>query len=82
MALTIVAGVFLLIYSRSQNAVWVGLLLGGLLGFLASFYFLVSDLAVNEIDWVLVYRFAVVGTLVGAGLEILGLIARALGRGD
>lgn len=63
--LAIIALILLAIYRNSRNAVWGGLTLGIIIGILWKF--------IGGIDWYVVVKVAIVGTMLGFGTELLGM---------
>jgi hypothetical protein len=62
----IVVVILLIIFWRGRNAIWGGLTLGIIVGFIITIF--------NEggFDWSLVVRGAILGTIIGFGAELLG----------
>lgn len=70
--LGILAAILLVVFWRIRNAVWGGLTLGIVAGFIAT---VVLALKGQGFDWSVVGKFTVTGTLVGFIAELLGKIS-------
>lgn len=68
--LVIIALVLLAKYWGSRNAVWGGLTLGIIIGLIWKF--------VGGTDWYILVKVATVGTLLGFGAELLGMLSDRL----
>ena len=64
--------ILLIIFWRKRNAVWGGLTLGVITGFIAAVYFFLWG---SGFDRYLIGKFAVVGTLLGSIAELLGKVS-------
>ena len=69
---TICAIILLVIFWRARNAVWGGLTLGIVFGFIVAVFFIFKG---KGFEWELIGKFAVSGTLVGFAVELLGKIS-------
>jgi 4-hydroxybenzoate polyprenyltransferase len=67
--LGITAVILLIIYWRKRNAIWGGLTLGIVVGFIVTVVFAFKG---QGFDWSLIGKFTVIGTLVGFLAELLG----------
>lgn len=64
----IIAIILLIIYWKKRNAVWGGLTIGIILGFIITiFYFLKG----NEFSWFIIGTSAILGTIIGFFAELL-----------
>lgn len=68
--LTVIALVLLAMYWDSRNAVWGGLTLGIIIGVLWKF--------IGGTNWYMVVKVAIAGTLLGFGVELLGMLSNYL----
>ncbi len=68
--LVVVALILLAIYWNNRNAVWGGLTLGIIIGLLWKF--------IGGTDWDMLIKVATVGTLLGFGVELLGMLSDSL----
>ncbi|MDP3729687.1 MAG: hypothetical protein Q8R26_02985 [bacterium] len=66
---SIIAGILLFLYWHTKNAVWGGLTIGLIIGLLFLFYSFFNGSVLN---WYVVGKGAIIGTLVGFGAELLG----------
>ena len=72
--LSVMALILLAAYWNSRNAVWGGLTLGIIVGVLWKFF--------GGIDWYAVVKVATIGTLLGFGTELLGMVSDYLKNKD
>ena len=68
--LAVIALILLAIYWNSRNAVWGGLTLGIIVGLLWKF--------IGGTDWYILVKVATIGTLLGFGAELLGMLSNHL----
>ena len=68
--LAVVALILLAMYWSRRNAVWGGLTLGIIIGVVWKFF--------GATDWYIVVKVATVGTLLGFGAELLGVVSDRL----
>lgn len=68
--LVVVVLILLAMYWNSRNAVWGGLTLGIIIGVLWKIF--------GGTDWYIVVKVATVGTLLGFGAELLGMVSDRL----
>ena len=68
--LVIIALIVLAMYWNSRNAVWGGLTLGIIIGVLWKMF--------GETAWYIVVKVATIGTLLGFGAELLGMVSDRL----
>jgi predicted membrane-bound spermidine synthase len=67
--LSIITAILLIAFWRTRNAVWGGLTLGIVVGFIVTVVFAFKGQGFN---WSLIGKFTVIGTLVGFLAELLG----------
>jgi hypothetical protein len=60
----------LIVYSHSRNAIWGGLTLGLVIGFIIV---LSGILRGTEATWIIIGKSGIAGTLIGFGAELLGI---------
>lgn len=65
--LSVISLILLAIYWNSRNAVWGGLTLGIIVGVLWKIF--------DGIDWYVIVKVTTVGTLLGFGAELLGILS-------
>lgn len=70
--LGIITIVLLIIFWRKRNAVWGGLTIGILIGFIVAVVYLFKESGFN---WYIIGKSAVSGTMVGFIAELLGMIS-------
>lgn len=70
--LAVVAVILLVVYWNKKTAVWGGLTLGLVIGFVMALF--------PGFDWYVVAKGGIVGTLIGFGAELLGMISNGMGR--
>jgi len=75
--LGIVAIVLLIIYWRSRNAVWGGLTIGIIAGFIIAIFFIFKG---NEFPWYIIGKVAVSGVMIGFAAELLGKLSDFIKR--
>lgn len=75
--LSIITIVLLVVFWNKRNAVWGGLTLGIVIGFIISSLFVFRG---EGFDWHIVGKTAVVGTLLGFIAELLGRVSDYLRR--
>ena len=66
--LGVVAAIALFLYLRIGNAVWGGLTLAVIVGLITSIF--------NGFEWLTLVKWAIVGALVGFGLEVLVAVSK------
>ena len=69
--LGIITAVLLIVFWKKQNAVWGGLTLGIIIGFIIALFFISKG---NNFDWYIIGKSAVIGTLLGFSAELLGKV--------
>jgi len=74
---SIIAAMLLVVFWRRRNAVWGGLTLGIIVGFITAIFFAFK---VGGFNLFIVGKFAVVGTLIGFIAELLGKASDHLKR--
>jgi len=67
--LGIISVVLLMFFGRTRNAVWGGLTLGIIIGFIIIVVFVFKG---NGFDWFIIAKSAIVGTILGFIVELLG----------
>jgi len=71
--LGIITVVLLVVFFRHvQNAVWGGLTIGIIIGFLVAIFFVFKG---NGFDWSIIIKGAILGTLTGFIAELLGRVS-------
>jgi len=72
--LGLIALILLIVYFKCprKNAVWGGLIIGGIMGALTSVF---QSFYRGELIWAAAWKGAILGTLIGFGAELLGMIA-------
>ena len=70
--LGIISIILLIVFAKSKNALWGGLTIGAIIGFIASFF------RESGFDWHFVGKSAIVGTLCGVGAELLSKLSDRL----
>ena len=75
--LGIVAVVLLIAFWWSRNAVWGGLTLGIIIGFIIAIIFVFKG---SGFDWSIVGKSAIIGTLLGFMAELLGKLSDLVRR--
>jgi len=70
--LGIIAVVLLIIYWPKRSAVWGGLTIGIIIGFIVAIFYLSKETGFN---WFIVGKSAILGTLAGFIAELLGIIS-------
>ena len=71
----IIAVGLLIAYSQSKNAVWGGLTIGVILGFIVVAYQVISGIGFH---WLIIVRCAMWGTLIGFISELLGKVSNLI----
>jgi gas vesicle protein len=74
----IISGIVALIllikfYWNRPNAVWGGLRLGVIIGFVVAIFFAYKE--GSELNWYTIGKIAIVGVVLGFGLELLGTLS-------
>lgn len=59
----------LTVYWRNRNAIWGGLTLGIIIGFMVAIVFIFVG---RDFNWPLILKGAIIGTITGYGAELLG----------
>lgn len=70
--LVVVFVILLIVYRRTKNAVWGGLTIGIIIGFIVAFFNLFKG---NGFDWFIIGKSAVIFTILGFVAELLGKIS-------
>jgi hypothetical protein len=69
--LGIITIVLLIIFWRKRNAVWGGLTIGIIIGFIVTVFYLFKE---SGFDWFIIGKGAILGTILGFIAELLGKI--------
>jgi len=64
----VVAAILLIVFWRSRNAVWGGLIIGTIIGFMIALF----DFKENGFVWYIVGKGAILGTILGFIADLLG----------
>lgn len=75
--LGIIAAILLVVFWNRRNAVWGGLTLGIVIGFIVAIFLTFRG---SGFDWFLIGKIAIVGTLLGFIAELLGKVSDYLKR--
>jgi len=75
--LGIVAVVLLIAFRQRQNAVWGGLTLGIIIGFIIAIIFVFKG---SGFDWLIIGKSAIIGTMLGFVAELLGKLSDLIRR--
>ena len=75
--LGIVAAGLLITYWQKQNAVWGGLTLGVIIGFIIAIIFVFKG---SGFDWLIIGKSTIIGTLLGFIAELLGKLSDLVRR--
>ena len=67
-----IAVIVLLLYWRTKNAVWGGLIIGLIIGIVFSIVLIFSG---SAFDWYILGKGAIIGTLLGFAAELLGKLS-------
>ena len=70
--LGIITIVLLIIFWRKRNAVWGGLTIGIIIGFIFTIFYLFQG---SGFDWFIIGKGAILGTMIGFITELLGKIS-------
>ena len=75
--LGIIAVVLLIAFRQKQNAVWGGLTIGIIVGFIIALVFVFRG---SGFDWLIIGKSAIIGTLLGFMAELLGKLSDLIKR--
>lgn len=75
--LGIIAAVLLIIFRQGQNAVWGGLTIGAIISSIITIVYLLME---GKLNWSIIGKGAVLGTMVGFIAELLGIISDFIGK--
>ena len=75
--LGVIVAILLVVYWNRQNAIWVGLTLGIIVGLIAAIFFAFKG---RGFDWYLIGKIVIVGTLLGFIAELMGKLSDYLKR--
>lgn len=73
----IVVIVMLIAYRQKQNAVWGGLTIGIISGFVIAFVFVFKG---SGFDWLIIGKSVIIGALLGFAAELLGKVSNLIRR--